>query len=145
MCIKQAKMSKISDIELFDPKFSIHPVALSIANLLHPIEADESKVNIKTYAFYNGRERAICIHVGYRYTVAYNVVFGEVRNSDSIFIDCFEAPIAINPPTVGDLTDEAYKNRKYLKYNQTYEAADAVNKLIIDWIAKKEAESAVMA
>jgi hypothetical protein len=88
---------------------------------------------ISTAAWYNGREEGISLST-YSKSSSYGrllVTFGEARNSDSIFVDAWKVDYSdINPPTVKDFNEEAYKNRAYFGYDETYKAALHIHKVI---------------
>lgn len=76
-------------------------------------------VEIRTAAWYNGRETGCVLYVpGKRDTLI--ITFGEVRNVDSIFVDAWrsERRAWINPPTVADFDDKAYAGRRsFLRFD----------------------------
>jgi len=119
-----------------DLTFNIHPVALAIANLIYinldDEISDEDKfiVTVNTTAWYNGRERGICLSI---YDIQFKgifIVFGENRSSDNIFVDVCKYKGSINPPQWEDLTDAAYNKRKFFSYNQIYEATEYIQDII---------------
>ncbi len=139
-------MAEIFTTKKFSKDFGIHPVAMAILMLLDEFEIsglvdEEHKNNVKylidlrTSAWYNGRERGICLCVDLNGT-SFVITFGECRNSDSIFVDSWIMKSSLNPPTVADFTDEAYSNRKYFSYNGIYEATQHIDKLIKDRFAE---------
>jgi hypothetical protein len=101
-------------------------------------ESKRWKVEITTSAWYNGRERGICLQVRPSLTSkrALLVTFGECRNSDSIFIDAWVVErYFLNPPTLEDFTDDAYAARQYVPYGQVGAARALIRdkiKLFID-------------
>jgi hypothetical protein len=112
---------------MIDFKFNVHPIAYAVANVVN-IHLSEDCVRypyeLKTYPFYNGREKGILLTFGKlidRQMLC--IVFGEHRNSDNIFVDSWIMNRSINPPTVNDFSEEAYKERKFFKYDQIYDAA----------------------
>ena len=87
-------------------------------------------VDIKTRAWYNGREKGVSLTVsrlGYKGCLV--ITFGEHRSSDSIFVDSWEMETeAFNSPTPGDFSDEAYKQRKSFPAGHVGYAADYIYK-----------------
>jgi hypothetical protein len=146
-------MGKYINKKVADLTFGIHPSALAVANLIgdfyyeiedeHPgIFEDEFKehfvnnlLEFKTFPFYNGREKAICIVMQSMYqSKALHIVFGENRNSDDIFIDSWVGPLDFNSPNVNDLTDETYKKRKYFGLRDVYKAVEHINVKLVDHV-----------
>lgn len=119
---------------MIDLQLDICPVAWSILHLVKDQSRFDQHVNITTSAWYNGREKGICLTVFNHKKVKSSIItFGKVKNTDSIFIDSWEINGGLlNPPTVSDFNDEAYSNRKYLNYDKIYEAAQ----LVIESISK---------
>lgn len=136
-----------------DLTFGIHPSAIAVAHLLgdfyydikgeHPNVFDEkfmddfqSSVVFKTFPFYNGRENAICITFStyMQSNKTLHVVFGENRNSDSIFVDTWVGSAPFNSPTVADFTDEAYEKRKFFPLKDIMKAVDYINTLMEDHV-----------
>lgn len=146
--------------KLFDPTFGIHPKAIAVAHLLGDLEIKldhikdpelKSKINhlidVRTFPFYNGREQGICIMTGSFFNIqeAQLVVFGEHRNSDSIFVDVWKEKRPFNNPDVSMFSNEAYNKRKFFSYNQIVETADFVRDAVEDYIKEmidKEIEKA---
>jgi hypothetical protein len=107
---------------MIDLTLNIHPQAMALLHALSDIDEQlefDSDVlykdcRIKTSALYNGRERGICLTV--QKTLRDNKVLGffftECRNSDQLFVQVETMKTSINPPTVADLTEGGYKNRK---------------------------------
>ena len=124
---------------------NINIVALSILALLDgevPIPHDTNwpddyndQFHIETSTFYNGRENGICLTVkSFRfYKESLVIVFGENRNSDSIFVTTWLQNVGFNPPQVCDLTDEAYETRRYFRYDAIYPATNYIQELIIKY------------
>jgi len=88
--------------------------------------------DIQTFPWYNGRERGICFVVGNRGPKSRFIVFGECRNSDSIFVDTWEGVSPFNQPSVEDFSDEAYQGRVCFSPTKTCDAASYVHGLIED-------------
>jgi hypothetical protein len=95
-----------------------------------------------TSAWYNGRERGVCITF-LRKGKSLAVTFGECRNSDSIFIDHFEVKVGVNPPTVNDFSEEAYRQRRYAPYLGIEQAIEIIHEILSKWaeLAEEEAGS----
>jgi len=101
---------------------NINGQAKAVLALLEKREIDhniEAYVCIDTSVWYNGRERGYALSV-YRLGKIDGLVitFGEHRNSDNIFVDSWVTTLSINPPTVADFTDDAYKNRVNFRYGE---------------------------
>ena len=109
---------------LADRTLGIKSQALMVLEALAAREPDFAKYKngryvdiwIETFAFYNGRERSIGVKV--QRTLASSlpsnalyIVWGECRCSDGIFVDTWEGSNGINPPTVADFPEAAYKAR----------------------------------
>ena len=111
-------------VPLVDPTFGISFQALAVMHALQTYNFEvDSLANASTTPWYNGRECGLCISLsrqdeeretsGFAKYKQLNITFGEERRSDSIFVDAWVTPPTyINPPTVADFTDEAYKNRR---------------------------------
>jgi|ERR671925_1909952 hypothetical protein len=101
--------------------------AIAILYALSEYEVDEFAGFLETSAFYNGRERGVAITAhSFASNRDWAIVFGEHRNSDSIFVDMFEFSGDINPPTIANFTEEAYKDRHFFSYNQVGQAAEYI-------------------
>lgn len=81
---------------------------------------EEAAILVRTSAWYNGRERGVCICTqkltkdGRESLI---ITFGEHRSSDNIFVDCWISDrIGMNPPTHDELTQEAYDRRRAFDY-----------------------------
>ena len=99
----------------------------------------EFKIEIKTFAWYNGRERGVLLEVRPSLSSkrALLITFGEHRNSDSIFIDAWEVnEFFLNPPTVADFTDEAYKARTWVDYGNVAKAIEVIRDKISAFMAE---------
>ena len=125
--------------EIGSKDFHIHRTALAIFALLTSFEVSDLTederdyvdylIDIRSYPWYNGRERGICIIISNN-GEQLNIAFGEIRNSDGIFVDVWETKSTFNPPTVADFSDEAYEQRNYFKYDEHYKVSQFVQKLI---------------
>jgi hypothetical protein len=128
--------------KVYDRTLGIKSVSRKVARLLKPVNVNVDYVAFNTYAFYNGRENSIGISIeNYLLKKQLNIVFGENRNSDNIFIDRWISDLTFNPPTVQDLTDEAYGNRKFFNYNQEKETALFIDDLISSFVLVKSTMS----
>lgn len=108
---------------MINTNLQIDHQAWAILHLLNKF--DLPNVHINAAAWYNGREKGISLNLSntlssFGYLV---ITFGEVRNSDNIFVDAWKVDYPVNPPKVEDFTEEAYRDRTTFKYNETYEAA----------------------
>ncbi len=123
--------------------------ALAVLAMLSKLECDglseydeklhEYKIEIKSSAWYNGREHGVCLEV--RPDIASSrcllVTFGEHRNSDNIFVDAWEHEGRfLNPPTVADFTDEAYETRTMVDYGNIARAVEVIREKISDFIER---------
>ena len=125
-----------------DLTFGLNPQALAILHMLagrDPEFADYENghydFHMKTFPWYNGRERGICLVVSPSYVGApraLHIAFGEDRRSDAIFVDVWEDVTADNGPTLRDASpeafEEAYQNRKHFNYGQIGQAVEAIFK-----------------
>lgn len=126
-----------------DPRLGLHPQAWAIVHLLAEHDFDLKKIegrgtplwDVQSSAFYNGRERGICISTwlwGERDKKQLNVFFAECRNSDEILVLMWDGDgPGINPPVVSDVPQEAWEtNKRFFKYSETALAAIHIRKLI---------------
>ncbi len=98
------------------------------------------KIEIKTYAWYNGRERGFCLEVrpSMASRKALLVTFGEHRNTDGIFVDAWEVDkYFLNEPTVEDFTDEAYERRMSVPYGNVGQAVEVIRDKIEAFMASQ--------
>jgi hypothetical protein len=119
-------------VGIVDFSFDIHPVAYAVAHILNTndFEYDERRIFIKTYPFYNCRERSICISVyglGVSKEISrFNIIFGEYRNSDNIVVlTVTKDYFGLNPLTTSEM-EESDWNYKHFRYNELYEASDHI-------------------
>jgi hypothetical protein len=120
-----------------DLTLGINPVAshiLAVLNAGWPSEM-EGVFRVETSAWYNGRERGICLTVTpkERRDVLY-ITFGECRNSDQIFVDRWTSGALFNPPTVHDHPEErdlAYMNRFYFPQTALLSSVKSIMDTII--------------
>lgn len=121
---------------LVDMTFGINKnAAIAIAILLDRMQdIPKSDLAIHSYPFYNGREKGIALvaHKTGVWTKATVIVFGENRNSDDIFIDTWQTSNVFDAPIVADFTEEAYKARRYYKFNEHYNVAKGIIDLLSD-------------
>lgn len=111
--------------------------AQAIARRLAKVEfPEECGLWASLDAFYNGRERGCVLSIHRTHSRPLVIVFGEHRNSDNIFIDAWTQPhLSINPPTVADFPDEAYRKRVYLRCGQYAQAVKRIVSIIENWYA----------
>jgi hypothetical protein len=77
-------------------------------------------IYIQTFIFYNGGEKSIGLIISdFREPSEERIiVFGENRNSDSLFVDSWTRSMSsINPPTVTEFPDEVYEERVFCSHN----------------------------
>jgi hypothetical protein len=126
-----------------DMQLDIGAQALAILAMLSQCEpafeqspADvDSELVVSSHAFYNGRERAVVVSYQRGFMgKCLNIVFGEGRNSDSIFIDWWVTERALmNGPRVADFPEEAYRDRKYHDYGRLDVAVQHIYDLVEDF------------
>ncbi len=101
-------------------------------------EERDYAVEIRTRAWYNGRERGISLEVRAHVMDRRGLIitFGEHRTSDSIFIDSWEIdrPFLLNPPTVEDYPDSAYEARTFVPYGEVVKAVKIIREKIQTFI-----------
>lgn len=135
---------KTAKVDLRIPNdLSIKPVAMSILALIAGSEWDlrvpEFSTEVATYAWYNCRERGISLVVRRQDKDRLVLVFGEQRNSDSIFLDKWKDKSSwTSPPTTDDFTEEAYGKRRYFGYGECGKAAIAIIDDIRSYLDIKE-------
>lgn len=100
----------------FDTTLGLSEQATAVMAMLSKREPDfvpykdsEYIIEINSSAWYNGRERGICLVVRRMLSdkTCLIVTFGECRGSDGIFVDAW------------DMTDKAYQERKEFGYGRT--------------------------
>jgi hypothetical protein len=111
-------------------QLNISPQAWGVLRALKRIVARDSARRIRTldaYGWYNGREKAIAVVAR---SDAFDrpvlvVVFGEIRNGDSIFVDAYEAGwSSAHPPSSTDPAYAAgYRSRVRFRYGEYEKAA----------------------
>ena len=122
-----------------DSTLGLSGPALSILAILAQREPDfapydrerhEYQYVAQTSAWYNGREQGVCLVIrpyGHTSRKCLLVTFGEHRSSDNIFVDAWESEgTFLNPPTVEDYSDEAYKARKFFDYGRVDQAVSHI-------------------
>lgn len=103
-----------------DRTFGIQSQAFSIAKLI----SFSSGFPVHWSPLYNGRERGICLSVGKKAWV-----FGEHHNSDALFLDRIpdeKSDYRLNPPVLQNMTNKAYCNRQFFRYDEMQKVADAI-------------------
>jgi hypothetical protein len=82
--------------------------------------AQEYEADIKTYPWYDGRERGVVLVIRFDFVSkkALCITFGECRSSDDIFVDhwVMEERSFLNPPTIQDQPEETFERRKTFPY-----------------------------
>lgn len=102
-------------------------------------ERREYDVEINTRAWYNGRERGVLLEVrpNFASTLGLIITFGEHRNSDDIFVDAWIVnEVFLNPPTVADFPEEAYKRRQCFREGRVGEVVDFIRLVIKTFLEK---------
>jgi len=133
-------------IKLIDNKFGIKDPAFEVANELIDVSfKDDFGTKIRTFPFYNGRESSIGVSLekdfyknSYRQL---NIIFGENRNSDNIFVDLY-LKTTWNRPSFSDFqeSDIWYKNRKYFESDGAKKAASFIKRVIKQYMKIKTLE-----
>ena len=121
---------KYADIDM---NISTQALLVLRALSVHEIPDAWGVKSVETSAWYNGRERGVCVTFQAQNKKALAVTFGECRNSDSIFIDHFEVTLSINPPTVLQFSDSAYRLRRYAPYLDISKAVDVIIEIVEKW------------
>lgn len=122
-----------------DKYLGIDDSAVDVLKILSKEVIDKPEdVDIKTFAWYNGRERGVCLTVhrlGFNKKPVKVITFGEDRHNGEIFVDnwIMKSP-PINAPTPNDFPDSAYMKRK--RYTAAKEAAEAVKTLVLNFITE---------
>ena len=129
-------------VNIDHPRTRINNQALALMEYLkgqwHVGDHGDIYIQIESDFWYNGRERGISLTMRVGNTEPVLIItFGENRNSDSIFVDYWEDEIGINPPVVGQFTDEAYENRSYFKPWNFTPAKNYIVWLIKRFVAKR--------
>lgn len=139
--------------KLFDPKLNVKDYSWKIGRCLQKVNLSDlpgfdDSVKTYTQAFYNGRERGIALTLQSMSNSrrVYIIVFGECRNSDSIFIDHWTMDGGLGPyngPIVSDFPESAYEQRLYVSpvgagLNMFQVAADKIVDLIKVWLKAKK-------
>lgn len=119
-----------------DLNLGLKPQSLAVLHMLAERLCDLHDHDvIETAAFYNCRERGVVVTVSCLFSKVepryLNVFFSENRNSDDIVVYswfCNEG--WLNPPTIRDIDEETWKNRKMFGYGKVGDAAKHVYELI---------------
>ena len=137
----------------------LKPQALAVLAMLAQQEPDfapydekqhEYDYDCTTSAWYNGRENGISLVVRPRFRKVEKslvITFSEVRNSDDIFIDSWEdsSVYFLNPPTISDWPETAYKSRKTVRYGRVDLAVEVIREKIKEFYASLPAKDAIVA
>lgn len=138
-------------MKIFDPTFGVKSTSLMVAHMLNRFDSSEIfdgdsykdssflfNCNIKTFHFYNGRERGIILEVSYSWEPdALFINFGEHRNSDNLFVQTTKKPTVFNQPDLEIFNDDDYNNRKFFDHNAVYEVTDYIKDLIKEYFFDK--------
>jgi hypothetical protein len=117
-----------------------------VAKCLRGVKADNGIV--RTSAWYNGRERGVVIsvHKAGKPNETYSIVIVEHRNSDDIVVYNWLMPKwDVNPPTVADFTDEAYKSAEHFRASDWRVAAKYASDFIKCYIKSVQPVSTIPA
>jgi hypothetical protein len=124
-----------------DPHLNVKAQARAVFTLLADQDPDFAEfkdgryqVEFTTWAWYNGRERGICISMQRDLcSPCLHVAFGECRSSDDIFVSWWATNRPFfNGPTVKDCPERAYTTRRLFKYGACGEAAKYIYDLLGD-------------
>ena len=116
-----------------DPHLNVKAQARAVLAILSERDPDfavfkdgQYHVEFTTWAWYNGRERGICISMQKDICApAIHMVFGECRSSDDIFVSWWATKRPyFNGPSVGDCPEIAYKSRRIFKHGACGEVAE---------------------
>lgn len=133
-----------------DVRMGIRGPALAVLALLAETEPEfegnwdaerhSYSADIHTAAWYDGRERGVCVYARNATSTLY-VTFGQNRSSDDIFVDNWvvSGPPSINPPTPREKPDQSYADRVYFKVGRIGDAADKVVALLKEFLEKRDA------
>ena len=93
------------------------------------------------FSFYNCRENSRVYCFGEVDSTKGNkcifIEFGEVRNSDSIYVDIWEDSRGMNPPTISNKPEIAYKNRDYFGFDEFEKAVDFIKSSVLMSLKKQ--------
>lgn len=135
-----------------EPHLGLSGQALAVLAVLTDAElcfegvAEDDLVDINSYAWYNGRERGICLVVNdwglskrvedpNRVNEKLVIVFAEHRSSDMVFVDCFLTNrVAINPPTHIDMSEGAYDRRRMFDCGRVDQVERYIRNLIQEYL-----------
>jgi hypothetical protein len=117
---------RIADVNL-----NLNAQALAVLHLLADRDASDIKIDFThTYAWYNGRERGVCLVVQPPHTrcepcEGLHIAFAEHRNSDSIVVyTWFALHGGTEAPTPGQMPSSAWDEARHFKYGAAGEAAN---------------------
>jgi len=138
-----------------DLTFGLQPQALAIAHLLSgripdfadwDAEAKRFDIEIETYPWYNGREKAVCLLVYHKASPdrCLYLVFGEDRRTDNLFVERWEGDRPEQQPSMTtidqDVHEEAARDRYTSEASKIGEVADHVFELIAEFYENLRAE-----
>lgn len=124
-------------MSIIDLTLGLNAQATAVLHLLDYLVSEEYVENdygtINTSAHYNGRECGYSLLLQRKFPdrQALVIVWGENRNSDSIFVQHALMPIsevAFGVPA--GLTEESYEKRKYFGFGKVEQAAEHIAMLI---------------
>jgi hypothetical protein len=115
-----------------DLTFGLQPQALAIAYLLSgkipdfadwDAEAKRFDIEIETYPWYNGREKAVCLLVYLRSSpdTCLYLVFGEDRRTDNLFVERWEGGKPEQQPSMATIDEDAHEEAS--RDRRTFEAS----------------------
>lgn len=140
---------------MFDIGLNINSQAYAVLHMLkswgETLANEKGVDDIKTFAWYNGRERGVSVVVSYYYPGGNirdrhpNLVFAfsEHRCSDQIFVDQYEkmhAGVMSVPSHTDDEYELAYQNRTTFDEGQAGAAAQHIVKATQKWLRAKVKE-----
>lgn len=128
-------------MQITDRHFGIDSQARAFLELLATYDFTVGTgIHFNTFAFYNGRERWAGLEVYSYHNGSLFLVFGEDRNSDSFCLQMWEGKSQVNPPTLKDMPEEAYQDRRAFKPFDYSAAFDLVTGAINQFITEAAKE-----
>jgi hypothetical protein len=128
---------------LTDVTFGLSSQALAIGHYLAGYDLDiDDGIMIKTFPFYNGREKCVGISLWrIRGGEVLVVVFGENRNSDNIVVYSWvENKPMMNPPTIDNMPDQAWEDKAMFDCGDISGASDHIIQVIKMWAVNEVGE-----
>ena len=102
-------------------------------------EATRFDIEIETYPWYNGKERAVCLLVYHRDSPdrCLHLVFGEDRRTDNLFVERWEGDRSSQQPSMEtidqDVYEEAARDRRTFEASKVSGVADYVFEMMVEF------------